>query len=88
MNKTDIKSRINGLNDYMLYNTNKKLLLLNISSIYTYNKGIALIDKNEENTNWYNIDNKNCYKSWNEIEAFLDGLCLGKNTNFTEKAER
>ena len=88
MNKTNIKSRINGLNNYMLSNTNKKLLLLNISSIYTYNKGIALIDKNQENTNWYSIDNKNCYKSWNEIEAFLDGLCLGKNTNFTEKVER
>ncbi len=56
--------------------------MLNISSDYTYNKAIALINRNNTETNWYGIDNKNCFKTWNEAEIFLDGLCLGKNTKF------
>ncbi len=82
MNKTDIQKRINGLNEYMLANSTKELLLLKTSNIYTYNKAIALIDKNTKNKDWYSVDNKNCFKSWDEIEAFIDGLCLGKNTDF------
>lgn len=89
MNKSDIKTRVNGLNEYMLSNTDKELLILNTSSIYTYNKAIALIDKNNKEKNWYALDNKNCYKTWAEIEAFIDGLCLAKNTNFnTVREER
>lgn len=82
MNKTDIQKRINGLNEYMLANRTKEFLLLKTSNIYTYNKAIALIDKNTKNKDWYSVDNKNCFKSWDEIEAFIDGLCLGKNTDF------
>ena len=45
MNINEIKKRINGLNTYMLSNTDKELLLLRNSSIYTYNKAIALVNK-------------------------------------------
>lgn len=86
MNKSQIQKRINGLNEYMLSNSNKKLVLLTISNVYTYNKAIAIINKEDiENNDWYSINNKNCFKTWNDIETFLDGLCLGKNTNFEEK---
>lgn len=84
MYKSDIQKRINGLNECMLSNTDKKLLLLTISSDYTYNKAIALVNKNYHNTDWYATDNKICYKTWQEIEAYIDGLCKGKNTNFYE----
>lgn len=86
MNKTEIQKRINGLNEYMLSNSDKKILLLTTSSIYTYNKAIAIVDKNDLGRNdWYSIDNKSCFKSWNEVEAFIEGLCLAKNTNFEDK---
>lgn len=90
MNKKDIKTRINGLNKYMLSDSDKQLQLLTISQIYTYNKAIAIINRNSKNKDWYSVDNKNCFKTYDEIEAFLDGLCLGKNTNFyqQEQAER
>lgn len=81
-NKNDLKERIKGLNEYMLSDTDKKLILLSISSDYTYNKAIALINKNNKAKDWYAVDYKNCFKTWNEADAFLDGLCLGKNTNF------
>lgn len=45
MNKKDIENRINGLNEYMLSDSDKKLLMLSISSDYTYNKAIALVKK-------------------------------------------
>lgn len=82
MTKKELEKRIQGLNEYMLSDTDKKLLMLSISNVYTYNKAIALINKNNNETNWYGIDNKNCFKTWNEADAFLDGLCLGKNTKF------
>lgn len=85
MNKNDIKNRIKGLNEYMLADTGKELLLLKNSNCYTYNKGIAIINKNIKDKSWYAVDNKNCYETWAEIEAFIDGLCLGKNTNFAER---
>lgn len=69
----------------MLSDTDKKLLMLSISSDYTYNKAIALINKNNNETSWYGIDNKNCFKTWNEAKAFLDGICLTRNTNFNDK---
>lgn len=82
MNKADIQKRINGLNEYMLSNSTKELLLLKTSNIYTYNKAIAIVNKNEDKKDWYSVDNKSCFKTWDEIEAFIDGLCLGKNINF------
>lgn len=82
MNKTDIQKRINGLNEYMLADSTKELLLLKISNDYTYNKAIALIDKTTKRKDWYSIDSKTCFKTWNEVEAFIDGICLAKNTDF------
>ena len=84
MTKKELEKRIQGLNEYMLSDTDKKLLMLSISSDYTYNKAIALIDKDCQDKNWYAIDKKNCFKTWNEAEAFLDGLCLAKNTKFND----
>lgn len=83
MTKKELQKRIQGLNKYMLSDTDKQLILLNISNVYTYNKAIALIDKDIKDKDWYSIDSKNCFKTWNEAEIFLDGLCLGKNTKFT-----
>lgn len=82
MNKKDLENRINGLNEYMLSDSSKKLIMLRISSDYTYNKAIALVDKEHTNKDWYSVDYKNCFKTWDEAEAFLDGLCLAKNTRF------
>ena len=85
MTKKELEKRIQGLNEYMLSDTDKKLLMLSISSDYTYNKAIALVDKNCKNKDWYSIDDKNCFKTWDEIDAFIDGICKGKNTNFEEQ---
>lgn len=82
MNKSNIQKRINGLNEFMLSDSTKELLLLKNSNIYTYNKAIAIVNKNEDKKDWYSVDNKSCFKTWDEIEAFIDGLCLGKNTDF------
>ena len=88
MNKSDIQKRIDGLNEYMLSDSDKQLLLLKISSDYTYNKAIALIEKSSKRNDWYSIDDKRCFKTWDEIDAYIDGICKGKNTNFYEKQER
>ena len=88
MNKLEIQKRIDGLNEYMLSDSDKKLLLLKISSDYTYNKAIAIVDKKHSNKDWYSVDDKNCFKTWDEIDAFIDGLCRGKNTNFGNERER
>ena len=88
MNKSEIQNRIDGLNEYMLSDSNKKLLLLKISSDYTYNKAIAIVDKNNSNKDWYSVDDKNCFKTWAEIDAFIDGLCRGINTDFSNEHER
>ena len=84
MTKKELEKRIQELNEYMLSDTDKKLLMLSISIDYTYNKAIALINKNSQANDWYSVDSKNCFKTWNEAEAFLDGLCLAKNTNFND----
>ena len=84
MTKKELEKRIQELNEYMLSDTDKKLLMLSISSDYTYNKAIALINKNSQANDWYSVDSKSCFKTWNEAEAFLDGLCLAKNTNFND----
>ncbi len=88
MNKSEIQNRIDGLNEYMLSDSNKKLLLLKISSDYTYNKAIAIVDKKNSNKDWYSVDDKNCFKTWAEIDAFIDGLCRGINTDFSNEHER
>lgn len=82
MSKSEIIKRIKGLNEYMLSDSNLQLLLLKISNDYTYNKAIALVDKNCKNKDWYSIDDKNCFRTWYEIDAFIDGIYKGKNTNF------
>ena len=88
MNKLEIQKRIDGLNEYMLSDSDKKLLLLKISSDYTYNKAIAIVNKKHSNKDWYSVDDKNCFKTWDEIDAFIDGLCRGKNTDFGNERER
>lgn len=85
MNKREIENRINGLNEHMLSDSDKKLLLLRISRDYKYNKAIALINKDSKDKDWYSVNHKNCFKTWDEAEAFLDGLCLAKNTKFNDK---
>ena len=82
MSKNDILKRINGLNEFMLSNSNKQILLLKIPNIYTCNKAIAIVDRNTKEKDWYSVDNKSCFRTWDEIEAFIDGLCVGKNTDF------
>ena len=88
MKRDDIEKRINGLNEYMLSDSDLKLLLLKISNDYTYNKAIALVNKDNKTKDWYAIDDKNCFKTWDEVEAFIDGICKGKNTRFYESSER
>lgn len=89
MNKNEIRNRIDGLNNFMLADSDKKLKLLCISSVYTYNKAIAIVDKNNNNNDWFSADYKSCFKTWDEVDAFIDGLCLGKNTKFkNEEIER
>ena len=80
MNKSELEKRINGLNEYCF--SNKKLKLLTISNIYTYNKAVAIQDKNEHIIDWYSADNKTCFKTWHEVEAFINGICIGKNIDF------
>lgn len=88
MNRAEIEYRIKSLNEYMLSDTDIKLLLLRISSDYTYNKAIAIVPKEHNDNNWYSVDYKNCFRNWNEADAFLDGFCLAKNTNFDRICER
>ena len=45
-------------------------------------KRIQGLNKDIKDKDWYSIDSKNCFKTWNEAEIFLAGLCLGKNTKF------
>ena len=87
MTKTEIEQRINGLNEYMLENSDKELLLLKLSSDYTYIKAIAIVEKTAKRKDWYSVDDKNCFKTWDEVEAFIDGICKGKNTNFNYSHE-
>lgn len=44
-----------------------------------------MINKDSEDKDWYSVNHKNCFKTWDEAEAFLDGLCLAKNTKFNDK---
>ena len=85
MTKKELEKRIHQLNECMLSDSDKKLLLMKTSNVYTYNKAIALINKDCKDQDWYAISNKNYFKNWSEAEAFLDGLCLGKNTKFKDE---
>lgn len=82
MNKSEIIERVNALNKGLFNGTNKHLLVLNIAGCYTYNKAIALVDNEITSTNWYEVDYKNCFKTWSEADAFIDGICLARNTEF------
>lgn len=84
MNKSDVIKRVMGLNEHMLSDSDKQLLILSISRDYTYNKAIAIVNREHKSQDWYSVDDKNCFKTWAEIDAFIDGICKGKNTNFKE----
>lgn len=86
-NKSDLRERIKGLNEYMLSDTDKKLILLSISSDYTYNKAIALINKNNKAKDWYAVDYKNCFKTWNEA-CFLGWVMFRKIQIFMMMKDR
>ena len=88
MNRNELQERINNLNEYMLSDTKYQLQLLKISSDYTYNKAVALVEKESKKKDWYSVGNKNCFKTWLEADTFLDGFCLAKNTDFEELHER
>ena len=70
MNKADIESRIKVLNEYMLSNADIKLLLLKISSDYTYNKAIAIVPKEHNDCNWYSVDYKIVLKIGTKLTHF------------------
>ena len=88
MNRAEIEERIKCLNDEMLSNYNIKLQTLKISSDYTYNKAIAVTNNDTTNKGWYGTSYKNCFKTWNDADIFLDGFCLAKNTLLRDDYER
>ena len=88
MKKDNIKKRIDGLNEYMLSDSNLQLLLLKISNDYTYNKAIALVDKNCKNKDWYSIDDKNCFKTWDEIDALQTAYVKEKILTLKDKKDK
>ena len=84
MTKQEIQEWINCINTELLGNSDKQLEVLKTSTDYTYNKAIALTDKANSNKGWYGTGYKNTYKTWAEVEAFIEGFCKCKNTNFNE----
>lgn len=80
----EIRNRINEINQYILFDSRVELQLLKLANEHILNKAIALLDKNIDEKEWHKITNKNCYKTWAEINAFLDGLCIGKNCSNRE----
>ena len=80
----EIRNRINEINQYILFDSRVELQLLKLANETILNKAIALLDKNIDEAEWHKITNKNCYKTWAEINAFLDGLCIGKNCSNRE----
>ena len=85
VNKSNIERRIKVLNESFLDNTTKKLIILKISSDYTYNKAVAIVNKNSNNHNLYATDDKACFKTWSEIDAFIDRVCKARHTDFYEE---
>ena len=57
---------------------------MKIANEHILNKAITLLDKSIDKVEWHEITNKNCYKTWGEINAFLDGLCIGKSCSENE----
>ncbi len=85
VNQEDLEKKINWLNQFILADSNKQLLLPNLIEDETQEKSIALVNKEQMNKDWNSIDSKNYFKTWNEVNSFIDGLCLGKNTRFNDK---
>ena len=84
MNKKDLELRVKYLNNDILVDSPLEIIILKTSSDYTYNKAIALVEKESQRKDWYSISYKNCFKTWNDADIFLDGFCLGKNVNLEE----
>ena len=84
VNRSEIEERVKFLNEGLLQNTSLEIVTLKISSDYTYNKAIAIVEKENKRKDWYSISYKNCFKTWNEADIFLDGFCLASNTNFDD----
>ena len=71
----DIERRIEGLNEVFLDETTKKFILLKISSDYTYNKAIAIVDNTSIMLSIITDDNI-CAVYVNTQSAFIkDSLC-------------
>lgn len=88
MTRTEIEQRIKSLNEGIFLESPLELIILKTSRDYTYNKAIALVEKQSIRKDWYSISHKNCFKSWNDADIFLDGFFLAKNTNFDRVYER
>lgn len=80
MNRSEIENRVKCLNVELLDDSSLELLVLKTSSDYTYNKALAVVEKNALRKDWYSVSYKNCFKTWNDADIFLDGFCLGKNS--------
>lgn len=88
MNRSEIEYRIKCLNEGMFLDSPFELITLRNSPDYTYNKAIALVEKNSDKKCWYSVNYKNCFKTWKDADIFLDGFCLARNTNFDRVCER
>lgn len=88
MNRSEIEYRIKCLNESMFLDSPFELITLRNSPDYTYNKAIALVEKNSNKKCWYSVNYKNCFKTWKDADIFLDGFCLARNTNFDRVCER
>lgn len=82
MTRTEIEQRIKCLNECTFLESPLELISLKTSSDYTYNKAIALVEKQSPQKDWYSVNYKNCFKTWNDADIFLDGFFLAKNTDF------
>lgn len=88
MNRSEIEYRIKCLNEGMFLDSPFELITLRNSPDYTYNKAIALVEKNSNKKCWYSVNYKNCFKTWKDADIFLDGFCLARNINFDRVCER
>ena len=84
MTKQEIKEWVDCINKELLGECSQKLEILRTSGDYTYNKAVVLTNKDNLNKGWYGTSYKNCYKTWAEIEAFIDGFCKCQNANLNE----
>ena len=82
MNKVAILKRINGLNEFMLSNSNKQILLLKIPNIYTCNKAIAIVDRDTKERDWFSEANQNCTRNGDVIEETIEEHSVSKNTEY------